>query len=285
MDRFSKLHPLLHTIFFVIVFVFVLSINNPIFSAVSLVSAVLYGVRMRGKEIWGTIKFSLVVLVTVSVFNMLFAHYGEDVLFTVGYTNFTLEALLYGFNQGMVLCSVMLWFGAFSRVMDSERVIYILRFSPKIALLFSMILGFIPRFTTKLNDIREAQLGLNSSNADKKKFRQALDNLSALISYCLESSIITADSMSARGYNPKAVRAGRYKYTVFDVALILIIIALSAVIIVEKIRGNISFIFDPYIELKSFSTCAIVSFSIINLIPLILDLWEDMLWKLSNAKA
>lgn len=283
-DRFSKLHPLFHTAFFVVVFVFVLSINDPFFSAISLASALLYGVRIRGKQILSSVKFSAIILVVVSLFNMLFAHYGEDILFTIGDTHFTLEALFYGFNQGMVLSSVMLWFGAFSRVMDSERVVYILRFTPKIALLFSMVLGFIPRFTKKLEDIRDAQLGLNGGTQPKKKVKQAISNFSALVSYSLESSIITSDSMSARGYNPKAVKPARFKLFASDLALILIVIALSIVIIVNKAMGNIVFVFDPEIYIESISALSLIAFSVLCFMPLIIDLWEDMLWKLSNAK-
>lgn len=283
-DRFSKFHPLLHTAFFMLVFVFVLSINNPIYSAVSFVTALIYSARLNGK-LFSSIRFSVAVLIFVSAFNMLFAHYGVTELFTIKDTRFTLEALFYGFNQGLVLCSVMLWFGAFSRIMDSEKVVYILRFTPKIALIFSMILGFVPRFTKKLEDIRDAQLGLNGGASSNKKFRQALDNFSALISYSLESSIITADSMTARGYNPRAVRGGRYKFRVDDFVLMAVIIAIAALVLVQKGAGNISFVFDPMIYSESFSISAICGFAVFQLLPIIIDLWEDALWKLSNAKS
>lgn len=283
-DRFSKLHPLFHAAFFVLVFVFVLSVNNPFYSAIALLSSLLYGIRIRGRQIVSSVKFTAIMLIVVSLFNMLFAHYGEDVLFTIGDTKFTLEALFYGFNQGMVLSAVMLWFGAFSRVMDSERVVYLLRFAPKIALIFSMVLGFIPRFTKKLEDIRDAQLGLNSGEPPKKRLTQALNNFSALVSYSLESSIITADSMSARGYNPKAVKPARFKIYTNDIVLICLVILLAICIIVNKAMGNIIFVFDPEIYVESFSALAYISFCVMCFLPLIIDSWEDLLWKLSNAK-
>lgn len=282
MDRFSKLHPLFHIVYFLMMFVFVLSLNNPFFSAVSLISALLYGVKTRGKNILASLKFVVVMLFVVSAFNMLFAHYGVDVLFTIHDTEFTLEALFYGFNQGMVLGSVILWFSAFSRIMDSERVCYILRFSPKLALLFSMILGFIPRFTKKLEDIRDAQLGLNGGKAPKNRLKTALDNLSALVSYSLESSIITADSMTARGYNQRSVRPKRYKFTSSDVSLLVLVITLSALVIIEKVRGNILFVFDPFISNSSFSIIAFCAFFVASFMPVIIDLWEDLLWKASR---
>lgn len=284
-DRFSKLHPVFHTVFFILVFVLMLSVNSPAFSIISLICGLLYGAKIRGKEILKTTLFMMLVIAIVGVFNMLFAHYGVTELFTINDTRFTLESLLYGFNQGVVFCSIMLWFGAFSRVMDSERVVYVLRFAPKLALIFSMVLGFIPRFTKKLEDIKDAQLGLNGGNPPKKRLHQALDNYSALVTYSLESSIITADSMSARGYDPHKIRAGRYKYSAFDIFMIILIVTLGTVVIVEKAIGNISFYFDPVIYNESTSILGTISYSLLLLLPLVVDLWEDMLWKLSNAKS
>lgn len=282
-DRFSKFHPSVHTAYFMLVFVFVLSINNPIYSAVSLITALIYSARLKGRVL-SSIKFSVAILFFVSVFNMLFAHYGVTELFVIKDVRFTLEALFYGFNQGMVLCAVMLWFGAFSRIMDSERVVYVLRFAPRIALIFSMVLGFVPRFTKKLEDIRDAQLGLNGGTPPKKKMKQALDNFSALVSYSLESSIVTADSMTARGYNPRAVKPGRYKTSASDIIALCLIILVAVLIFVQKGLGNISFIFDPMIYSESFSVSAVCGFVAFQLVPIITDLWEDILWKLSNAK-
>lgn len=287
MDRFSKLHPLMHLLFFAFTFIFVLSINNPVFSAVSLVCAVLYGIKIRGREILSVIKLVLSILIIVSLFNMLFVHYGDNTLFSIKNTDFTLEALFYGFNQGMVLSSVIVWFGAFSRLSDSERVIYLFRLVPKCALIFSMVLGFIPRFTKKLNDIRDAKLALNGGKRPqgiKNKFRSSLDNFSALITYSLESSIITADSMEARGYNPKAIRAGRYRIVSGDVILIVLILCLSAVIIAEKVIGNIVFEFEPAIQCVKLSAAAVICFAVFEMLPLFVDFVEDLLWKKSVVK-
>lgn len=287
MDRFSKLHPIMHLLFFAFTFIFVLSLNNPVFSALSFACAVLYGIKLRGSEIWSAIKFVFLVLVLVSLFNMLFVHYGESILFSVKSTDFTLEALFYGFNQGLVLGSVILWFGAFSRITDSERVIYIFRYVPKCALIFSMVLGFIPRFTKKLEDIRDAKLALNGGEKPqgiKNRFRNAIENFSALITYSLESSIITADSMEARGYNPKAVRAGRYKISSGDIVLIILIICLSVIVAAEKINGNIEFEFEPGIKCVSLSIVAVICFAVFELLPLFVDLLEDLLWKKSAVK-
>lgn len=288
MDRFSKLHPLMQFLFFVVIMVITLTVQNPVFSVISLLSSALYLAMLRGKKALQSLKLVALILITVSLFNMLFAHYGEDVLFKIKDVEFTLEALFYGFNQGMVLSSVILWFSAFSRVIDSERVIYLFRFAPKTALLFSMVLGFIPRFTNKLDDIKDAQLALCGGERPKgvkAKMKNALDTLSVLISYSLESSIITADSMEARGYNPRAVRYSRYKYTVSDIVLICLISAFGVYTFIQIIMKHNLFIFEPKIYVESLDIASVIAFAMLCLIPVVVDLIEEILWKLSSVRS
>lgn len=284
MDRFSKFHPIFHFLYFIGMFVLVVSVYNPFFVLPSLVGALLYEVKIRGKQALSSLKFSVVMILVIGLFNMLFAHYGLTVLFTIGDTEFTLEALFYGINQGFVVAAMVLWFSIFGRVVDSEKVIYAFRFAPKIALLFSMVLGFIPRFTKKLGDIETAALALDGGKKPKNKLKAALNNLSALVTYSLESSIITADSMTARGYNPKAVRYSRYKFKFADGVLI----ALSAVclfyVIFAKASDRITFVIDPRIYSKTFDASAFLMFLLLSFLPLITDLTEEFLWKISYAK-
>lgn len=284
MDRFSKLHPIFHFLYFIGMFVLVVSVYNPFFILLSLCGALLYEVKIRGKAALSSLKFSVIMTVVIGAFNMLFAHYGITVLFTLGDTEFTLEALFYGINQGFVVSAMVLWFGIFGRVVDSEKVIYAFRFTPKIALLFSMVLGFIPRFTKKLKDIETAALALNGGEKPKNKIKSAISNLSALVTYSLESSIITADSMTARGYNPKAVAPGRYKFKAVDGVLIALSAAVIAYVIFAKATDRITFIFDPKIYSMSFDAAAFAVFVVLCFLPLIVDVTEEILWKVSYVK-
>ena len=288
MNRFSKLHPLLHLLFYSFSLIFVLIASNPFFSFASLIGAFLYNGVIHKSRIFKNLRLILLIIIFVSLFNMLFAHYGVHILFKIKYTPFTLEALFYGFNQGMVLSSVLLWFSALSYNFDGDRVLYLFRFAPKLSLMFSIILGFIPRFNKKLSEIREAQLALKGGEAAKGlkgRFEDALSNLSALITYSLESSIITADSMNARGYNPKKISTKRYSISHQDIVLTVLVIALFSFVLFSKLTGQITFVFEPEIYSKTFSLWAFICFIIMELIPFFVEMWEEMLWKLSNAVA
>lgn len=287
MNRFCKTHPVFQFVFFVCVFTLTVSVYNPVFAGTSLFCGVLYDLITRKKQALKSLWFVLAIILVVSIFNMLFAHYGEDVLFKISDTEFTLQALIFGAYQGVMLSSFFIWFSLMSKVIDSEKVIYLFRFSPKLALLFSMVLGFIPRFTKKLDDISDAQLGLNPREYQTKKerFSQGISNLSALVTYSFESSIITADSMESRGYNPKAVRVSRYKIKLFDVFMVVSSFGISVYIIFAKLNHKISFIFEPKTYFESFDILAFILFFVLCLAPTIIDIVEGIRWKLSAVKA
>ena len=51
-----------------------------------------------------------------------------------------------------------------------------------------------------------------------------------------------------------------------------------------KAGGKITFIFDPRIYSKSFDAVAFVLFLLLSLLPVIIDLTEEILWKISYVK-
>ena len=288
MFKLEKMHPLSQLLFFALTLIILLTFNNPYFSAVSLFAALAYLFVKNGKRAFKTLWFSLLAILFVSVFNAVFAHYGDTVLFTLGKTNFTLESLFYGFNQGCIVASSLIWFTVLGKCLDSERIIYLFRFSPKTALIFSMVLGFIPRFIKKAGDIREARLALNSGKSPER-FREkvafTVDNFSALVSYSLESSIITANSMEARGYNCRAIRPSRFKLTAKDIIFLIAVISLGAFIIVQFSLGNIKYVFEPVRYTKALSLPAFFAFFIIETYPFISEALENVKWKLLSVKA
>ena len=287
MTAFAKLHPVTKVAFFVAAFVLTLAAGNPVFSAISLCTALLCMTQSGGRAFFNSTVFSLIIVAVAGLFNMLFAHYGNTVLFTVGDTDFLLEPLFYGLNQGVVMVGVMLWFRVLSYVQDSAETAYLFRFAPRTALLFSMVLGFLPRFNSKLRDIRDAQKGLCSS-ADKSfsyKCKTALSNLSALVTYSLESSIITADSMTARGYNSRAVSPSRYKMTARDFALTAYFSLSFCYIVFAKISHRLVFVFEPDIYFKSNDIAATVLFGSLMLVPFAVEITEVILWKRASLKA
>lgn len=288
MDRFSKLHPLVLLVFFALCIVLPLSFQNPVIAAAALLGALLYSLSVKPRAFYKTLLTTMLAIFFVSIFNMLFAHYGADVLFYVKEISFTAEALFYGFHQGMLIASSFLWFTALGRSLDSEKVLWLLRYTPQSALLVSMVLGFLPRFLQKHSDIREAQLALSGGEREqgiKAKLRASLHCYSALVTYSLESSIITADSMTARQYRAKAVRGNRFRFTTEDAIVLAILVVLSALVIAQKAIGNLSFVFEPTIYIKRLSIPAVVCFTALACLPALINGKEALQWKRLHSKA
>ena len=67
-------------------------------------------------------------------------------------------------------------------------------------LLISMTLRFVPRFKNFLQSVLRTQQAIHRPQNAKEKLRQALAAFSATVSWAMEQSIVSADSMKSRGY-------------------------------------------------------------------------------------
>lgn len=83
----------------------------------------------------------------VAVTNPLFSHNGVTPLFYLNGNPVTLEAFVYGAAIAVMVVGVMLWCRCYSAVMTSDKFLYLFgRAIPKLALVLSMALRFIPMF-------------------------------------------------------------------------------------------------------------------------------------------
>lgn len=277
MDRFSKFNPRVTFLFFVLTMVLTLATFNPIYSSISLLSAILYKFKLEGKKAVGyVVKFIVPLLVLVSLFNMLFTHYGATVLFTAFDMNFTFEGLFYGFSQGLIFSAIVTWFSCYCVVVTSERFLSVFgKVAPNTAIVLSMVLSFIPRLKKNGSEINDARLLIDTENSRLKK---SISNFSALITMTLEESIQVAESMKARYFCNGRTSYSRFRYSYKDAVLTILLVALFIVVAVYKAMGRLSFIFEPIIAMNGISIVALVSFSFLMLMPVIIDVTEDVRW-------
>ena len=215
------------------------------------------------------------MILLVMVFNFAFSHYGMTVLFVFREMNFTAESLFYGFTQGLLLGCVMMWFSCYSRVITAERFIAVFgRIIPNTALIFSMVLSFIPRLRKNAGEISDARQLVNSES----KLKKSINNFSALITMTLEESIETADSMKARGYNKGRSIYLKYCFSLKDLFLLVFTFIAGTVLLVFKGMGYLDFLFDPVIKMDRLSIWAVIIFAVLSLLPVIIDFLEDMRW-------
>ena len=232
---------------------------------------------------------TLPILVIMALVNTVFVHNGATILFYISDLRITLEALIFGVISAMILSAVVIWFSCFSVIMTSDKLIYIFgKATPVIGLTLSMIFRFIPLLRERFNEIRLGQraMGRVEETHFLGKVRQFVKELSILVSWSLESSIETADSMEARGYGLK----GRTSFHLFrmtdrDKAATAFFAVMGIILLTALIKGLTDIYYYPMIVLEKWSVMKIIAFTayiILLLFPVIMDLDLVKKWQLSK---
>ena len=203
---FSPCHPAVSFLYFALVIGFSMVLTHPACLMISLCGAAACLIAQRGwRGAAGTLWYVLPVVLLATVVNPAFSHRGATVLAYLPSGNpLTLESIAYGVGAGAMLAAVLLWFSCFSQVMTTDQLVYLFgRIIPALALVLSMTLRFVPRFTRQLRKVSQAQQSLGQDgegNGRWGKVRRAVTALSVVVTWALENAVATADSMRARGY-------------------------------------------------------------------------------------
>lgn len=260
--------------------------TNPVILLLSLCGAVALRIARSSTESRGSVIFCAALLLCTPLFNLLFSHAGSTVLLVVNDRPMTLEALLYGLNTAVMLLAVLLWMRTFSEIMTTDRLMYLLGgISPKLALLLSMTLRFIPLFGKQAGRINAAQRAAGMYREDNiiDDARGGLRVFSILTTWALENGIITADSMRARGYGSgRRTAYSLYRFRLTDGILTAAALVLTAVCAAGIISGAANFEFYPRMSGIPRSPMAIityVSYGILALTPTIIETEAKLRWR------
>ncbi len=152
----------------------------------------------------GVLRFGLVVVTTSAIFNVLMVHIGEHVLFTLPPAlpliggPITLEALVYGVLNGLVLAGLFAAFSVLNRVLPVRSL---LRLVPRAyypaAVVMSIAVTFAPSALQQIQQVREAQAVRGHRMAGVRSW---LPLLVPLLEGSLERSMQLAEAMMARGF-------------------------------------------------------------------------------------
>ena len=288
-DAFSSCHPLINFYYFVLVIVSAMFFLHPILMGISFVSAVIYSIYLNGKR---AVKFTLLgilpMFLAAAIFNPLFSHAGVTILFYHPNGNpITLESILFGLAMGGMLVSVIAWFSCFNAVMTSDKFTYLFgKIIPALSLVFSMTLRLVPRFKAQLKVIAKAQKCIGKGATDGNVFKRARNGmaiLSILVTWALENSIETANSMKSRGYGLK----GRTQFSIFrfekrDIVMLVILVFATIILMIGTALDLTSVLFFPWIiiaPISPFSMLVYITFIMLVNIPMTLNVLEDMKWK------
>lgn len=293
-DTFSQMHPVVNITYFAFVISFSMFLMNPVCLIAGFLCAFFYGLYLSGsKTVKLTLMYIMPMLIMVSVVNPVFNHAGMTILTYFPWGNpLTLESILYGIAAAVLLSIVVLWFSCFNKVMTTDKFVYLFgRILPSLSLLLSMTLRFVPRFISQFNLVRKSQRCIGHDISDGsilRRLKNAVKIVSIMISWALENAIETADSMKSRGYGLK----GRTAYSVFkfekrDGFVLTAIFLCGITVLYFIINQSIKFRYFPSVKGDILSINSLICYAfyiILMLLPLFINILEDMKWKYLKSK-
>lgn len=288
---FYHFHPLIVFLYFSFVLTIIMFSINPIVRLITLVFGLLTLWRLENKDqIRKDLKWLSMILFFSTVGNFLFIHSGRTILFEwiVSETKtyrFTFEALFYGFSFGIMMYSILIWFRLFSYSFNSEKILYLFgKRMPRISLILSMILRFIPLYQAEVSNIELSQkgLGITNKNQGNKKIEKEYQTFLSLFGWSLERAVITSDSMNARGYGLK----NRTQYQSYimqqrDILLSLLLTVLLSGFYLCSINEAFQFYYYPKLRLDFISGTSMIGYLLLMGIlglPLLIEAKERIRW-------
>lgn len=286
MRSFSEYNPIAVTVWFFSVTGIAMFSSYPLIMVMSLLGgAVFFTVRngfSRGREH----IFFWVLFLILALANPLISHNGKTVLFVMNHNPVTLEAALYGLNSAAMIVGVLYWFRSFTQIMTSEKLLYVTgALSPKLSLILSMALRFVPLFSRQSAKINSAQkaMGLYKDDNIIDDIKGKSRVFSILVTWALENGIITADSMEARGFGThRRTQLRRYGFRAADIALLITSLTLLGITAAAVGSGSLDFTFYPSVSTAvpdKLGKAGLIAYGALIMLPIIIETEVSLRWR------
>ena len=290
MGALDRRHPASVFFYFAGVMAVAMLTLNPVMLLFSITGGALLLI-VRGRARLSAAAFSLGLFAVMTLINPLFNHNGVTVLFVLGDSPVTLEALYYGASSAAMIIAVLLWCRALSGVLGEDKLLYLFaRISPRMALIVSMALRGVGLFSAQARRVRQAQKGLGLYKEDNivDTIRSDIRVFSILVTWALENGVMTADSMSARGYGTgRRTAFSRWRFAGGDAALLAAGLLLTALSLWGVISGSLDVVYYPAVRWTAMtlkSRLALAGYGILALLPALLEGRERLKWQLLRSK-
>ena len=186
-----------------------LSTRNPLLLVWILIFLFIVGTalaktRLQTHWLGRNLRFIGTMTALSTVINILFTHTGQSILFTLPENwlliggNFTLESMVYGAINGLVIGALYILFNIFNLALSVKQITRLIprAFHP-LTLVITISLTFFPSIQERTRQIREAQMIRGNP---MKKVSDWLPVLLPLLVTSLENAVSLSESMTARGF-------------------------------------------------------------------------------------
>ena len=286
-DAFSDCHPAVNFIFFLGAIGFGVVIQHPAYLVAGCLASAAYYLLLTGRKGVKMLLGMVPLFLVLSAINPLVNHYGEHTLLTVFGKPYTLEALYNGMAVAAMFVSMLLWFGCYNIVMTGDKFTSLFgNLIPSLSLLLVMVLRMVPSLLRKARQISGARksVGKGAGEGSREKLRDMVAVLGALTDWSLEGSIVTADSMRARGYgSAKRSSFMIYRMTARDFCLLAVQIILAGAVIAFAAGGSTAAAYTPALQIAPLSLPGLAVYGAYLLIPTVLHIKEVLQWHILRS--
>lgn len=285
---FGTLHPAVELVYFAGVLGVLLVTGHPVLLGTALVGAMVWGPVLNGKKALRAWGLALPVCLLAVLLSPLFSHAGATILLWLpGGNPLTRESVWNGLGAGVLLGAAVGWFFCLDQVMTTDKLVCLFgRAAPALSLLLAMTLRFVPRFAARAREIHRAQRACGYARGGESRMaraKQGLHTLSILITWALESSIVTADSMNARGYGlPGRTAYSLYRFDRRDALVLGFVVLDLGLLLLGAVRGDLAWTYYPVISGRLTQPVTILLFAdyaALCALPLILEGGAAWQWK------
>lgn len=282
----KQCHPFASFLFFAVLLAFIMFISNPVITVLSVISGLIFLVTLGAKIKLRDAVFYFLLILASSVVNPMFVHKGETVLFFLNDNPITAEAFLYGADIGASIVGIIIWFRCFNIVMTNEKILFLFgKILPKTAFVISSAMGFIPTIKLKAEEIKTAEkvMGIFSGDTLYDRMKATAYIYSILITFAFENAVEMGSAMKSRCYgNNKPVYYSAYNWKKSDTLFSAVYSAIFLMMLYFTARGFLSFQFYPtasYSLTSEYAFIPYLSFLAVCLLPSILNIKEELIWK------
>ena len=286
MRGFKDHDPAVIAVYYLCVIGTAMFMMHPVIIALSLIGAVTLLVTLdKRPHIKLHLSFFLLFIV-LALINPIWYHNGVTVLFVVNDSPITLEAVMYGICAAAMMIAVLYRFRTFTMIMTADKLMHVFgKLSPKISLILSMALRYVPLMRKQTEKVRKTQKALGIYRGDNiaDTLKGEIRIFLIMATWSLETGIITADSMEARGYGThRRTCFTVFRFTASDAVFLAVCLALTSAVMIAAALGETGYSFYPAmsdISQTPLAYTAYISYAVLSVLPAAMEWKEAIRWK------
>ena len=214
---FRSFHPFILLLYYIFAIIGIMIYQHPMFLTVAALAILCINLMLDGGQELRKWRTMIVLMGFLSlILTPFFNQRGNHLLFYFFEKQVFLEAVWQGVMIAFTLVCILTIFITFNLVITPDKFVFLFsKVLPQWALLVMLSMRFVPLLRKRLIEIGDVQSvkGLSvKSGSIRSRAENGMLLLQTLLTWSLEESIQTADSMTARGYG----QGKRSKYQPFS---------------------------------------------------------------------